>query len=68
MYPALVNCSTIDWFGDWPQEALMEVAEKYLSNIDLNLGADTELLKVRAQGTVKWPNRISCSLYCVPRK
>ena len=46
MYPGLVNCSTIDWFGEWPQEALMEVAERYLQGIDLNLGADTELLKV----------------------
>uniref|UniRef100_A0A8D0HGT5 Dynein axonemal heavy chain 2 n=1 Tax=Sphenodon punctatus TaxID=8508 RepID=A0A8D0HGT5_SPHPU len=34
-YPALVNCTTIDWFCDWPQEALLEVAEKYLEGVDL---------------------------------
>ncbi|XP_030042289.1 dynein axonemal heavy chain 2 [Microcaecilia unicolor] len=34
-YPALVNCSTIDWFSEWPQEALLEVAEKYLEGVDL---------------------------------
>lgn len=34
-YPALVNCTTIDWFSEWPKEALLEVAEKYLEGIDL---------------------------------
>ena len=35
MYPALVNCTTIDVFNEWPQEALLEVGEKYLSNVNL---------------------------------
>uniref|UniRef100_A0A2K6FUH7 Dynein axonemal heavy chain 2 n=1 Tax=Propithecus coquereli TaxID=379532 RepID=A0A2K6FUH7_PROCO len=34
-YPALVNCTTIDWFSEWPREALLEVAEKYLVGVDL---------------------------------
>ncbi|XP_029437782.1 dynein heavy chain 2, axonemal isoform X2 [Rhinatrema bivittatum] len=34
-YPALVNCTTIDWFSEWPQEALLEVAERYLEGVDL---------------------------------
>uniref|UniRef100_A0A2K5QED9 Dynein axonemal heavy chain 2 n=1 Tax=Cebus imitator TaxID=2715852 RepID=A0A2K5QED9_CEBIM len=34
-YPALVNCTTINWFSEWPQEALLEVAEKYLIGVDL---------------------------------
>ncbi|XP_078741509.1 dynein axonemal heavy chain 2-like [Lampetra fluviatilis] len=29
-YPALVNCTTIDWFWEWPREALLEVAERCL--------------------------------------
>jgi dynein heavy chain len=33
MYPGLVNCTTIDWFSEWPQDALLEVAEKYVSEI-----------------------------------
>lgn len=33
MYPALVNCTTIDWFSEWPQDALLEVADKYLAEM-----------------------------------
>ena len=34
MFPALVNCCTIDWFLPWPTEALKSVAEQFLSKID----------------------------------
>ncbi len=33
-YPALVNCTTIDWFLNWPNEALNKVALHYLSQLD----------------------------------
>ncbi|CAF0978027.1 unnamed protein product [Adineta ricciae] len=36
MYPSLVNCTTIDLFADWPQDALLEVGERYLAQIDLS--------------------------------
>lgn len=35
MFPSLVNCTNIDWFSEWPQDALTSVARKYLSNIEL---------------------------------
>ena len=35
MFPALVNCTTIDWFSEWPNDALKEVAMKYLNDADL---------------------------------
>eukprot|EP00842_Homolaphlyctis_polyrhiza_P003901 jgi/Hompol1/4511/HPOL_003669-RA len=35
MFPSLVNCTTIDWFSEWPEDALLEVALKYLSDVDL---------------------------------
>eukprot|EP00163_Fabomonas_tropica_P002875 TRINITY_DN1232_c0_g1_i1.p1 TRINITY_DN1232_c0_g1~~TRINITY_DN1232_c0_g1_i1.p1 ORF type:complete len:4516 (+),score=1594.38 TRINITY_DN1232_c0_g1_i1:127-13674(+) len=38
MFPAIVNCTTIDWFSEWPTEALKEVGRKFLD--DLELGAD----------------------------
>ena len=30
MFPGLVSCTTIDWFMDWPVEALVEVGTKFL--------------------------------------
>lgn len=35
MYPAFVNCTTIDWFSEWPIDALLEVADKYMNEISL---------------------------------
>jgi dynein heavy chain, axonemal len=39
MFPSLVNCTTIDWFSEWPEDALQEVALKYLEDIDLGSDA-----------------------------
>lgn len=33
-YPALINNTTIDWFMSWPEEALYEVAKKFLDSMD----------------------------------
>ncbi|KAK9823872.1 hypothetical protein WJX72_006072 [[Myrmecia] bisecta] len=35
MFPGLVNCTTIDWFTEWPADALYEVAIKQLADEDL---------------------------------
>jgi dynein heavy chain len=35
MYPGLVSCTTIDWFSDWPQDALLEVGEYILQGVSL---------------------------------
>ncbi|BFF92572.1 dynein beta chain ciliary [Drosophila madeirensis] len=32
-FPALVNCTTIDWFHEWPQQALESVSMRFLSEI-----------------------------------
>ncbi|RYY37138.1 hypothetical protein EON62_01310, partial [archaeon] len=39
MFPALVNCCTINWFSEWPEEALRSVANSSLTETDLLLGA-----------------------------
>eukprot|EP00794_Sanderia_malayensis_P010712 gene10712-11859_t len=41
-YPALVNCTTIDWFSEWPSDALLEVAEKYLEKVSLKDNEEKE--------------------------
>lgn len=33
-YPGLINCTTIDWFCDWPREALLEVANKFIYDVN----------------------------------
>lgn len=34
MFPALVNCCTIDWFLPWPADALQSVAEFFLAKVE----------------------------------
>ncbi|TGZ69565.1 hypothetical protein CRM22_003672 [Opisthorchis felineus] len=34
-FPALVNCTSIDWFHEWPKEALLSVSASFLSNMEL---------------------------------
>jgi hypothetical protein len=41
MFPAFVNCTTIDWFSEWPADALLEVADKYLQEVQI--GAEDEV-------------------------
>ncbi|KAL7675820.1 hypothetical protein ACOME3_002084 [Neoechinorhynchus agilis] len=35
LFPSLISCTTIDYFGPWPQEALVEVAIKQFELYDL---------------------------------
>ena len=35
MFPSLINCCTIDWFDEWPKDALLSVAERYFEGVDL---------------------------------
>jgi len=37
MFPSLVNCCTIDWFSEWPAEALYSVAKQQMMQSDLRL-------------------------------
>ena len=38
MFPSLVNCCTIDWFSEWPDEALKSVADSSMRSEDMKLG------------------------------
>uniref|UniRef100_A0A3Q3ICB6 AAA+ ATPase domain-containing protein n=1 Tax=Monopterus albus TaxID=43700 RepID=A0A3Q3ICB6_MONAL len=34
MFPSVVNCCTIDWFVQWPREALLSVSQAFFQNVD----------------------------------
>ncbi|CAH2067322.1 unnamed protein product, partial [Iphiclides podalirius] len=34
-FPSLVNCCTIDWFQEWPPDALLAVAKRFLKDVEL---------------------------------
>ena len=34
-FPALINCTSIDWFFAWPEDALIDVATRFLKEIEL---------------------------------
>lgn len=33
-FPAIINCTAINWFHEWPQEALMSVSKRFLQELD----------------------------------
>ena len=35
MFPSLINCCTIDWYDEWPREALVSVASRFLAKLEL---------------------------------
>ncbi|KAL1506278.1 hypothetical protein ABEB36_005670 [Hypothenemus hampei] len=36
LFPSLINCCTIDWFEFWPSEALVEVARRWMADVNLS--------------------------------
>lgn len=34
-FPALVNCTAIDWFHEWPRNALESVSSRFLKDLDV---------------------------------
>ncbi|XP_025097584.1 dynein heavy chain 1, axonemal-like [Pomacea canaliculata] len=57
-FPALVNCCTIDWFSEWPAEALQSVALRFLNDI-----ADLDCTDMVLQGLVSVCKEIHQSVF-----
>jgi dynein heavy chain len=48
MFPALINNTTLDWFMKWPDDALTEVAVKFISAMELGEEVEIGLAKLCA--------------------
>jgi hypothetical protein len=47
-FPGLVNCTTIDWFLPWPEEALISTAQYKIMNVQFQ-GSPDEVNALRSQ-------------------
>lgn len=45
MFPALVNCCTIDWFAEWPREALASVCKYFMTDVELDSDGSNKFLE-----------------------
>ncbi|KAF7269690.1 hypothetical protein GWI33_017275 [Rhynchophorus ferrugineus] len=52
-YPALVNCTTIDWFHEWPKQALLEVALKFIAGVNFSETITGQAGKTRRESLVQ---------------
>ena len=53
MFPALVNCCSIDWFRAWPPDALDAVASTFLEEVEMekhNRQSTVEMCKIFHEG------------------
>ncbi|KAG5501858.1 hypothetical protein JKF63_04128 [Porcisia hertigi] len=46
MFPSLVNCCAIDWFDQWPRDALTSVAERVLANLSMEQHEKSRLIEL----------------------
>lgn len=52
-FPALVNCTAINWFHEWPRAALESVSKKFISNLEV-LPVSIEVLRVLSPSSTKF--------------
>ena len=44
MFPSLINCCTIDWYLPWPPQALSDVANRFMGQVENVSDKDKEIL------------------------
>jgi len=52
MFPSLVNCCTIDWFIEWPREALLSVSKTAFEPVDF--GSDELRVGCLLESAIEW--------------
>jgi dynein heavy chain len=65
-FPALVNCTQLDWFHGWPAEALLSVATRFLADVpDVNEELRVSMAQYMAQAhqVGLWESSLAYGLY-----
>jgi dynein heavy chain len=42
-FPGIINCTMIDWFLEWPREALVSVAQRFLETIEIKVAEKPDI-------------------------
>lgn len=72
-FPSLVNCTTIDWFSEWPKDALESVAKRFLADIEMEPSVRNNCVQLvqifhesTAQGAVRFKDELRRHYYVTP--
>lgn len=72
-FPSLVNCTTIDWFSEWPKDALQSVALRFLSDVEMEQQVRNSCVQLvqtfhetTAQGAIRFKNELRRHYYVTP--
>lgn len=49
LHPSLLSCCTVDWFDDWPMDALQLVATNFLTDIEMPAGLIDSIVEANIQ-------------------
>eukprot|EP00912_Choanoflagellata_sp_UC4_P002376 UC4_evm2s1496 len=62
-FPALLSGCTMDWFMQWPRDALIAVADHFISPFDIRCNSETKNALIRSMGTVQDGVNNTCEMY-----
>ncbi len=48
-HPAIINCTTIDWYNDWSEEAMQQVSMSFLESLDLSIATQLSPVQQEAE-------------------
>ena len=62
-FPGLINGCTIDWFLPWPEDALMAVSEKFISDFPMETADENKQQLIQSMGGVHTSVTKACTEY-----